>query len=75
VDGFWFTPFDPAEVNVHYTEANAWQYSFFVPHDVSGLMAVHGGPEGFAAKLDALFSADRRTTDRRQSDITGLVGQ
>ena len=39
------TPFDPAEVNNHYTEANAWQYSFFVPHDVDGLMRLMGGPE------------------------------
>ena len=75
VEGFWATPFDPAEVNNHYTEANAWQYSFFVPHDVEGLMRVMGGPEAFAQKLDALFTADSRTTGRQQADITGLIGQ
>lgn len=75
VDGFWASPFDPAEVNNHYTEANAWQYSFFVPHDVSGLMQLMGGAGAFAAKLDALFSADTRTTGREQADITGLIGQ
>ena len=75
VGGFWFAPFDPSEVNQHYTEANAWQYSFFVPHDVEGLMREHGGPDAFARKLDALFSADSRTTGREQSDITGLIGQ
>jgi predicted alpha-1,2-mannosidase len=75
VEGQWFAPFDPAEVNSHYTEANAWQYSFFVPHDVEGLMRAHGGAEAFARKLDALFSASSRTTGRDQADITGLVGQ
>jgi len=75
VEGQWFAPFDPAEVNSHYTEANAWQYSFFVPHDVGGLISAHGGAEPFARKLDALFAASPRTTGRDQADITGLVGQ
>lgn len=75
VEGFWATPFDPAEVNNHYTEANAWQYSFFVPQDVEGLMKLMGGTEAFARKLDALFAADSRTTGREQADITGLIGQ
>jgi predicted alpha-1,2-mannosidase len=75
VEGFWATPFDPAEVNNHYTEANAWQYSFFVPHDVEGHMRLLGGPNAFARKLDELFAADSRTTGRQQADITGLIGQ
>ena len=75
VEGFWLSPFEPAEVNNHYTEANAWQYSFFVPHDVEGLMTLMGGADAFARKLDALFSADSRTTGREQADITGLIGQ
>ncbi len=75
VEGFWLTPFEPSEVNNHYTEANAWQYSFFVPHDVEGLMRLMGGSDALAAKLDDLFSATRRTTGREQADITGLIGQ
>jgi predicted alpha-1,2-mannosidase len=75
VEGFWHEPFEPAEVNNHYTEANAWQYSFFVPQDVEGLMRLHGGPEAFAQKLDALFAAPTTTTGREQADITGLIGQ
>jgi predicted alpha-1,2-mannosidase len=71
----WFTPFDPAEVNFHYTEANAWQYSFYVPQDLDGLIKLHGGKEKFAQKLDAMFSAGSETTGRNQSDITGLIGQ
>jgi predicted alpha-1,2-mannosidase len=75
VEGHWFAPFDPAEVNSHYTEANAWQYSFFVPHDVAGLMTFLGGPDALARKLDALFAASSQTTGRDQADITGLIGQ
>ncbi|MFZ4521507.1 MAG: GH92 family glycosyl hydrolase [Bacteroidales bacterium] len=71
----WFTPFDPAEVNFNYTEANAWQYSFYVPQDLSGLMRLMGGRDSFAQKLDDLFTADSKTTGRDQADITGLIGQ
>jgi predicted alpha-1,2-mannosidase len=71
----WFTPFDPAEVNFNYTEANAWQYSFYVPQDLSGLMRLMGGRDNFALKLDDLFAAASKTTGRDQADITGLIGQ
>jgi predicted alpha-1,2-mannosidase len=74
-EGRWQTPFDPAAVTFDYTEANAWQYSFFVPHDVDGWMRRLGGPKALEARLDALFSADSKTTGRNQADITGLVGQ
>jgi predicted alpha-1,2-mannosidase len=74
-NGGWLTPFDPAEVTFSFTEANAWQYSFFVPHDIAGLMRLHGGRERFADKLDALFQADSRLRGREQADITGLIGQ
>ncbi len=75
VNGGWLEPFDPTEVNNHYTEANAWQYSFFVPHDLPGLIARHGGREAFAARLDTLFTADPSLRGRSQPDITGLIGQ
>lgn len=74
-NGTWHTPFDPTEVNFYYTEANSWQYSFFVPQDIDGLIELMGGTEKTAARLDSLFAADSRTTGRRQSDITGLIGQ
>src|SRR5205085_9271695 len=44
-NGNWYKPFIPEEVNGHYTEANAWQYSFYVPQDVQGLIALHGGAD------------------------------
>ncbi|MEI7726967.1 MAG: GH92 family glycosyl hydrolase [Bacteroidota bacterium] len=71
----WFTPFDPSEVNFNYTEANAWQYSFYVPQDLGGLMMLMGGRDKFALKLDDLFAADSKTTGRDQADISGLIGQ
>ena len=75
MSGRWLTPFEPTEVNNHYTEANSWQYSFFAPHDVNGHIGLMGGDEAFCAKLDSLFSAPERTTGRTQVDITGLIGQ
>ncbi|HSE31045.1 MAG TPA: GH92 family glycosyl hydrolase [Pyrinomonadaceae bacterium] len=74
-NGGWLKPFEPREVNFSFTEANSWQYTFFVPHDVSGLMELMGGRRKFAEKLDALFSAASQTTGREQADITGLIGQ
>ena len=74
-NGAWLYPFDPKEVNNHFTEANAWQYAFFVPHDIEGLIAKHGSNEKFEQKLDELFSTNSQTTGRTQADITGLIGQ
>jgi predicted alpha-1,2-mannosidase len=71
----WLEPFDPRRVDGNYTEANAWQYSFFVPHDVQGLIEALGGDEAFVKRLDALFAAPSETTGRDQADITGLIGQ
>jgi predicted alpha-1,2-mannosidase len=75
MNGRWFTPFDPKEVNFNYTEANSWQYSFYVPQDISGLINMIGGEDKFEERLDQLFSESSQTTGRHQSDITGLVGQ
>ncbi len=75
VNGGWLTPFDPREVNNHFTEANAWQYSMYVPHDIMGMMDKLGGVKATENHLDSLFSADSRTTGRDQADISGLIGQ
>ena len=60
------TPFDPRRVDNHYTEANSWQYSLFVPHDVEGLIEALGGEAPFVERLDALFEAAERD-DRARS--------
>lgn len=75
INGQWYSPFHPADVNFNYTEANSWQYSFYVPHDIITLMQYHGGRKGFEAKLDSLFTTSSETKGREQSDITGLIGQ
>jgi predicted alpha-1,2-mannosidase len=74
-NGGWLAPFEPREVNNNFTEGNSWQYSFFVPQDVDGLVKMMGGPEQFEKKLDELFTAPTATTGREQADITGLIGQ
>lgn len=71
----WFAPFDPYEVNFNYTEANAWQYSFYVPQDISGFMELLGGKDSLELQLDTLFTAKAKTSGREQADITGLIGQ
>ena len=71
----WFAPFDPYEVNFNYTEANSWQYSFYVPQDVSGHIQLMGGKAQYEQMLDELFAAKTETSGRDQSDITGLIGQ
>ncbi len=68
-------PFHPAEVNFHYTEANAWQYGFYVPHDINGFIDLLGGREELAQHLDNLFTSESKTLGRDQADITGLIGQ
>ncbi|HWY38330.1 MAG TPA: GH92 family glycosyl hydrolase [Bacteroidia bacterium] len=74
-NGGWLSPFDPREVNNHFTEANSWQYSFFVPQNIPALIQVMGGEKKFEEKLDLLFSTNSKTTGREQADITGLIGQ
>jgi predicted alpha-1,2-mannosidase len=74
-NGAWLNPFDPFEVNNNYTEANSWQYSFFVPHDIKGLASMYPSTNLLLTKLNAAFIADSKTTGREQADITGLIGQ
>ncbi len=74
-NGDWVSPFEPREVNNNFTEANSWQYSFYMPHDIGTYINTIGGKQNLEKKLDALFTAPQQTTGREQSDITGLIGQ
>lgn len=78
-DGSWREPFDPRNSQhnkADYTEGNAFQWSWFVPHDVPGLVDLVGGKDKFIEKLDTLFSTSSDLTgDDISSDITGLIGQ
>ena len=71
----WQSPFDPYEVNNNYTEANAWQYAFYAPHDMDGFISLHGSKTSVDQRLDDLFNARDNTSGREQADITGLIGQ
>ena len=79
-NGIFIEPFDPL-LSEHgfdgqYIEGTAWQHSFFVPHDVEGLAALHGGRDKLIAKLDALFNASSELHGENTSvDVTGLIGQ
>jgi len=75
MNGMFVKPFNPTEVNFMLTEANTWQYTFFVPQDITGLMKLLGGRGDFTGKLDTLFNTNMELSGRHQSDITGLVGQ
>jgi predicted alpha-1,2-mannosidase len=58
-DGAWTEPFDPCAWDTDaYIEGSAWQYSWQVPHDPAGLIALHGGPERFAARLDEMLATE-----------------
>jgi len=76
-DGAFREPFNPdvAGYGSDYTEGNAWQYSWYVPQDVAGLIAAMGGDQAFVGKLDSVFDAK---VDPKQfahvEDITGLIG-
>ncbi len=78
-DGTWRTPFNPRTSNHReddYCEGTAWQWLWFVPHDVDGLMNLLGGREKFLTKLDGLFEADSKLEgENTSSDISGLIGQ
>ncbi|RNL82930.1 glycoside hydrolase family 92 protein [Sinomicrobium pectinilyticum] len=78
--GQWHEPFDP-KLSIHrkgtdYTEGNAWQHSWFVLHDVDGLITLHGGKEPFTDMLEQLFTESSEITGGDASpDISGLIGQ
>jgi predicted alpha-1,2-mannosidase len=74
----WRTPFSPFESRHRkddYTEGNAWQYTWLVPQDVEGLIALQGGEQPFIKKLDSLFIAKGNMGAEASNDISGLIGQ
>lgn len=74
MDGNWETSFNPLEVGRAYTEASAWQYRFFVPHDVYGMEQLFGGKDEFTAALDSIFTIES-AVEGDLVDITGVIGQ
>jgi len=74
-NGGFIEPFDPYQVDFNFTEANSWQYSLFVPHDIATYTDFIGGKDSLEHWLDRLFNASTQTSGREQADITGLIGQ
>ena len=62
--------------NDDYCEGTAWQWTWFVPHDIPGLVNLMGGEDAFVGKLDSLFTVSSQLEGEATSaDITGLIGQ
>ncbi len=72
--GKFISPFSPKEYTKEFCESNAWQYFWFVPHDIDGLeQAV--GKEEFAVKLDSMFTYYPEANDKLPIFSTGMIGQ
>ena len=76
-NGEWKAPFDPLDTRYEndYTEGNAWQYTWYVPHDVQQLIRMMGGPEAFEKKLDSLFALEPDMGEEAVLDVSGMIGQ
>ncbi len=78
-DGSWSEPFDPrhsAHWKTPYVEGNAWQWNWYVPHDIEGMINLHGDIDQFGDKMDSLFTVSSELVGEEvSSDISGLIGQ
>lgn len=74
-NGEWIKNFDPEFIYYEYMyrEANAWQSSFFAPHDMKGLIGLYKSPADFEKKLDDLFSIPYKGAEAY--NISGFIGQ
>lgn len=78
LDGSWVQPFNPlfaSHTGSHYTEGNAWQYTWHVMQDIPGLIECFGGENIFTERLDSLFTMGSSLYNIDVLDITGLIGQ
>lgn len=77
-DGKWLEPFDPLRYGANggnpYTEGNAWQYSWYVPHDIEGLIGLMGGRRKFVDRLDRFFTLTEQS-GRKNDNASGFIGQ
>ena len=75
--GNWRTPFDPHGYveGGDITEGTSWQYSWYVPHDVPGLIQLMGGKERFVNKLNSIFVTSAADTSKGVDDIEGRMGE
>jgi predicted alpha-1,2-mannosidase len=77
--GHWAPDFDPYSPYVNgeraYAEGNSWQYTWFVPQNIYGLIDAIGSNEKFGLKLDSLFTVSSQTTGPKIDDMSGFIGQ
>lgn len=73
--GNWIKDFDAKDYTTHITESNGWQYFWYVPQDIDGLIALTGGSERFAQKLDSMFTYHPHEGDELPIFSTGMIGQ
>lgn len=75
-NGEWIKAFNPQYpyYEYMYREANAWQVSFFAPHDMKGLIALYGGEKNFETKLDSLFTIPWNPAYIARN-VSGFIGQ
>lgn len=76
--GQWLEDFDPLQYGANggnpFTEGNAWQYLWYVPHDMTDLMNLLGGKKAFGEKLDTFFTLDTQSGEKN-SNASGFIGQ
>lgn len=76
--GNWLPDFDPFQYGANggnpFTEGNAWQYFWYVPHDVNNLITMVGGDNKFVQKLDSFFAIDKKN-DHVNNNASGFIGQ
>jgi hypothetical protein len=75
IDSVFLAYFNPFDESGCYTESNAWQYSFFTPHDMTGLINLFGGETPLSGRLDELFTAHLKVGGKEQPDKEGYLGQ
>ena len=77
--GEWRKNFNPIDVSRlgsdDFTEGNSWQYTFFAPQDVDGLIHLIGGTTAFAQKLDSMFNQPSVNNNPESPDVSGMIGQ
>lgn len=79
-DGSWYEPYNPFLANHRdhvgdFTEGNGWEYTFMVPQNPEGLVALHGGDAPFVKNLDSLFVAEGDLGEGAPPDVSGMIGQ
>ena len=76
--GEWIEPFDPYQYGGNgghpFTEGNAWQYFWYVPHNIQALMELTGGTKAFEQKLDMFFTSNYKS-EQMNHNASGFVGQ